>query len=87
MLKFFVQFSDAMDISEGTNLMLLNTIQIVKVVADFRESSALSDPSERRKLQTQTLTAVFETYFRILKSSLDPTNRLICVPCVIYINV
>ena len=79
-----MQFSDAMDISEGTNLMLRNIIQIVKVVTDFRESSALSDPSERRKLQTQTLTAVFETYFRILKSSLDPTNRLLCTLCNVY---
>ena len=57
---------------------------IFKVVADFKESSALSDPSERRKLQTQTLTAVFETYFRILKTSLDPTNRSISVTCTIY---
>lgn len=43
-----------------------------EVEADFKESSALQDASERHRLQTQTLSAVFETYFRILKTSLKP---------------
>lgn len=47
-----------------------------EVAADFRESSALPEASELRKLQTQTLTAVFETYFRILKASLGPVDGL-----------
>lgn len=35
--------------------------------ADLRESDAVMDPRERRKLQTQILEAMFEVYFRILK--------------------
>jgi hypothetical protein len=35
--------------------------------ADMRESEAVMDPRERRKLQTQILEAMFEVYFRILK--------------------
>ncbi|KAF3784925.1 Nucleolar complex protein [Nymphaea thermarum] len=38
-----------------------------EVNADFRSVSFVPDPSERRKVQTQTLSAVFGTYFRILK--------------------
>eukprot|EP00250_Pteridium_aquilinum_P018457 c24095_g1_i1 orf=135-2744(+) len=45
-----------------------------EVVADFREACALPEASERQKLQTQTLTAVFETFFRILKTSLNPVD-------------
>ncbi|KAH7415725.1 hypothetical protein KP509_14G058300 [Ceratopteris richardii] len=42
-----------------------------EVVTDFREASAMPDAAELHKLQTQTLTAVFETYFRILKASIN----------------
>lgn len=45
-----------------------------EVVADFRESCGSQDASEHRRLQTQTLTALFETYFRILKTSLKPAD-------------
>ncbi|MCO5601786.1 hypothetical protein L7F22_055911 [Adiantum nelumboides] len=43
-----------------------------EVVADFRESCAMPEANERRRLQTQILTAVFETYFRILKACVNP---------------
>ncbi|CAN6455551.1 unnamed protein product [Victoria cruziana] len=38
-----------------------------EVNADFRAVSFVPDQSERQKMQTQTLSAVFGTYFRILK--------------------
>lgn len=43
-----------------------------EVEEDFKAASSAPDSSECRRMQTQTLAAVFETYFRILKCSLDP---------------
>eukprot|EP01018_Ginkgo_biloba_P030125 Gb_30922 [translate_table: standard] len=43
-----------------------------EVEADFKAASSVPNVSERRRMQTQTLAAVFETYFRILKCSLEP---------------
>jgi len=44
----------------------------MKVEDDFKAASSAPDSSECRRMQTQTLAAVFQTYFRILKCSLDP---------------
>lgn len=46
-----------------------------EVKADFKEASVAPDTVERRRLQTLTLAAVFETYFRVLKTSLDPADE------------
>ncbi|EFJ11960.1 hypothetical protein SELMODRAFT_125068, partial [Selaginella moellendorffii] len=45
-----------------------------EVAYDFREASTLPDAKERRKLQTATLSAVFETYFRVLKAAVAPST-------------
>ncbi|KAI5067225.1 hypothetical protein GOP47_0017753 [Adiantum capillus-veneris] len=45
-----------------------------EVATDFRESCTMPEANELRRLQTQILTAVFETYFRILKASLNPAD-------------
>ncbi|KAJ6828770.1 nucleolar complex protein 3-like protein [Iris pallida] len=42
-----------------------------EVSADFKAVSFAPDTSERRRMQSDTLSAVFETYFRILKRSMD----------------
>ncbi|KAJ6808298.1 nucleolar complex protein 3-like protein [Iris pallida] len=42
-----------------------------EVSADFKAVSFAPDKSERRGMQSDTLSAVFETYFRILKRSMD----------------
>ncbi|XP_057818139.2 nucleolar complex-associated protein 3 isoform X2 [Cryptomeria japonica] len=47
-----------------------------EVEADFRAASSAPDTVERRRMQTQTIAAVFKTYFRILKCSIEPqTDR------------
>eukprot|EP00898_Chlorokybus_atmophyticus_P004192 jgi/Chlat1/4774/Chrsp308S00819 len=38
-----------------------------EVQRDLRETDATQDPHEQRRLQTATLSAVFETYFRVLR--------------------
>ncbi|GFQ07978.1 nucleolar complex protein 3 homolog, partial [Phtheirospermum japonicum] len=43
-----------------------------EVTADFKAASHAQDPQERRKMQTQTLSAVFQTFFRILKFAVRP---------------
>ncbi|XP_077244462.1 binding protein [Tasmannia lanceolata] len=45
-----------------------------EVSADFKATSFVPDPEERRRMQTETLSAVFQTYFRILKRSLEPAT-------------
>ncbi|ERN14796.1 nucleolar complex protein 3 homolog [Amborella trichopoda] len=64
----------------------------VEVNTDFKAVSFAPDASERKKLQTQTLAAVFETYFRILKQSIESTAgikigsgtklRPLLIPCL-----
>lgn len=41
---------------------------IFQVHADYK--TYVPDATERRKMQTVTLSAVFETYFRILKNTM-----------------
>ncbi|KAH9308919.1 hypothetical protein KI387_036830, partial [Taxus chinensis] len=42
-----------------------------EVEADFRAASSAPDAVERKRMQTQTIAAVFRTYFRILKCSVE----------------
>jgi hypothetical protein len=53
---------------------------------DFKEASSAPDVILRKKLQTQTLAAMFETYFGVLKASLEPPDEkyasLNCHSCV-----
>lgn len=44
-----------------------------EVTADLKAVSFAPDRDEQRKMQSATLAAVFETYFRILKRSMDPS--------------
>lgn len=44
-----------------------------EVNADFKAVSFVPDSEERRMMQSETLSAVFETYFRILKHGMDPS--------------
>jgi nucleolar complex protein 3 len=53
------------------------------VKADFKEASVAPDTVERRRLQTLTLASVFETYFRVLKTSLDPADQRWLFPLVV----
>ncbi|KAK2972020.1 hypothetical protein RJ640_005040 [Escallonia rubra] len=43
-----------------------------QVDADFKAASFTQDVMERRGMQSETLSAVFQTYFRILKHALQP---------------
>ncbi|KAK3042631.1 hypothetical protein RJ639_000883 [Escallonia herrerae] len=43
-----------------------------EVDADFKAASFTQDIMERRGMQSETLSAVFQTYFRILKHALQP---------------
>ncbi|XP_021774492.1 nucleolar complex protein 3 homolog [Chenopodium quinoa] len=48
-----------------------------EVNADFKAASLAQDETERRRMQSQTLSAVFNTYFRVLKHTIQPdTIRL-----------
>ncbi|KAL5977037.1 hypothetical protein ACLOJK_021375 [Asimina triloba] len=42
-----------------------------EVKADFKAASFVRDPEERRRMQSETLSAVFQTYFRILKHTTE----------------
>ncbi|XP_052189804.1 nucleolar complex-associated protein 3 isoform X2 [Diospyros lotus] len=44
-----------------------------EVNADFKAASFTQDAMERRRMQTETLSAVFQTYFRILKHAMQLT--------------
>lgn len=52
-----------------------------EVEADYKAASFALDVMERKQMQTETLSAVFETYFRILKH----TMQSIGAGCVLYI--
>lgn len=41
-----------------------------QVTADYKRETYEPDAMERRKMQTETLSAVFETYFRILRNTM-----------------
>ncbi|KAK9150589.1 hypothetical protein Syun_008898 [Stephania yunnanensis] len=45
-----------------------------EVSADLKAASVAPDVSERRSIQSETLSAVFETYFRILKGAMEPAE-------------
>ncbi|KAF0892020.1 hypothetical protein E2562_012493, partial [Oryza meyeriana var. granulata] len=45
-----------------------------EVDAELRAVSFTLDPKERRRIQKETLSALFETYFRILKHSISTSN-------------
>ncbi|KAG2540058.1 hypothetical protein PVAP13_9NG527700 [Panicum virgatum] len=45
-----------------------------EVDADLRAVSFTLDPKERKRIQRETLSALFETYFRILKHSMSTSN-------------
>ncbi|PIN10371.1 Protein involved in the nuclear export of pre-ribosome [Handroanthus impetiginosus] len=51
-----------------------------EVSADFKAASLAQDPQEQRRLQSQTLSAVFQTYFRILKHAVLPISETSSVP-------
>lgn len=53
-----------------------------EVNADFKAVSSDQDPQERRRMQSQTLSAVFQTYFRILKCVVNPRSDASSVPGV-----
>ncbi|KAJ0975816.1 hypothetical protein J5N97_017781 [Dioscorea zingiberensis] len=46
-----------------------------EVNADFKAVSFAPDAKERLRMQTETLSAVFGTYFRVLKQSLETPSR------------
>eukprot|EP00252_Welwitschia_mirabilis_P011572 TRINITY_DN25857_c0_g1_i1.p1 TRINITY_DN25857_c0_g1~~TRINITY_DN25857_c0_g1_i1.p1 ORF type:complete len:838 (+),score=199.89 TRINITY_DN25857_c0_g1_i1:191-2704(+) len=46
-----------------------------EVEADLKAAFSIVDPSKRREMQTKTLAAVFEIYFRILKAALEPQQE------------
>lgn len=45
-----------------------------EVNADFKAASFTQDNTERRRIQSETLSAVFNTYFRVLKHSIQPVD-------------
>lgn len=45
-----------------------------EVIADFKAVSFVPDAKERLRMQTETLSAVFETYFRVLKRSIETSS-------------
>ncbi|PHU20320.1 hypothetical protein BC332_11471 [Capsicum chinense] len=49
-----------------------------EVTAELKAASLATDVTERRRMQTDVLSAVFETYFRVLKHALKP--RAVCRP-------
>ncbi|XP_075481678.1 nucleolar complex-associated protein 3 isoform X2 [Primulina tabacum] len=46
-----------------------------EVNADFKAASFAQDPQEKRRMQSETLSAVFQTFFRILKHSVQPVDE------------
>lgn len=45
-----------------------------EVASDYKSASFVQDVMDRRRMQSETLSAVFETYFRILKNTLQSTE-------------
>lgn len=52
-------------------VMMSLTIGGLQVHADYKSVSSDPDPLERRKMQSQTLAAVFQTFFRVLKHTVE----------------
>ncbi|PHT50683.1 hypothetical protein CQW23_10430 [Capsicum baccatum] len=46
-----------------------------EVTAELKAASLATDVTERRRMQTDVLSAVFETYFRVLKHALKPRSE------------
>lgn len=53
--------------------MIAFTIADLQVSADFKAASFDQDPQERRRMQSKTLSSVFQTFFRVLKHAVQPT--------------
>ncbi|GER33872.1 nucleolar complex-associated protein [Striga asiatica] len=51
-----------------------------EVSAELKAASYAQDPQERRRMQSQTLSSVFQTFFRILKHALQPVSEASSVP-------
>ncbi|KAK4352409.1 hypothetical protein RND71_027927 [Anisodus tanguticus] len=45
------------------------------VTAELKAASLATDVTERRRMQTDVLSAIFETYFRVLKHALKPRSE------------
>lgn len=52
-------------------LIIFRSIFFLQVDADFKAVSFAPDLEERQRMQSETLSTIFETYFRILKHSMD----------------
>ncbi|KAI5674564.1 hypothetical protein M9H77_14928 [Catharanthus roseus] len=52
-----------------------------EVKADYKAASLAQDVAERRRMQSETLSAVFQTFFRILKHALQPRSEANAVEC------
>lgn len=46
-----------------------------EVTAELKAASLATDVTERRRMQTDVLSAIFETYFRVLKHALKPRSE------------
>ncbi|KAM3341752.1 nucleolar complex-associated protein 3 isoform X3 [Capsicum galapagoense] len=53
--------------------MMSKTLE--EVTAELKAASLATDVTERRRMQTDVLSAVFETYFRVLKHALKPRSE------------
>ena len=52
----------------------------MQVSADLKSTSFVPTPEERRTIQSQTLAALFETYFRVLKHTINSNiSRQVCI--------
>ncbi|KZV44350.1 nucleolar complex protein 3 [Dorcoceras hygrometricum] len=58
--------------------MMLKTRE--EVNADLKAASFAQDPEEKRRMQSETLSALFQTFFRILKCAVQPVTEAIVVP-------
>lgn len=52
----------------GHVIVVLDALQ---VDADFKAAAFTPDVMEQRRMQSETLSAVFQTYFRILKHTME----------------
>lgn len=44
----------------------------LQVTTELKAASLATDVAERRRMQTDVLSAIFETYFRVLKHAIKP---------------
>ncbi|CAA0815489.1 binding [Striga hermonthica] len=51
-----------------------------EVSAELKAASYAQDPQERRRMQSQTLSSLFQAFFRILKHALQPVSEASSVP-------